>query len=398
MINLKKAWIALILSMAVMLGGCGEAEVTMKEFTSVDETVSISMNEKWNVEDMGMDSWIAAFTEDGSEGIVVLQMAKHLYNIEGIEGMKSAVEDSFTASDAKAMDTPPAVPGLYNVEAYNCVVTASGVKGEGITVYGETDYAYYGIVYAAKKISAGKTEYFNKVCGTFKEMAPEIENASTVASTDTILWFDAACAVLTDANGWDYTMFGGLPANEDSAAIVQSLLSEWWEVEDKASAEETMDWLTGEGHRVDFADTMVYLEESGIGEVPAEERVDFLLENFETDDQGAQSYADWYALYEEKGEDAIAGWDYSRAMSLLGYYYLAGYYTEEEALDASLALAQTIQGTFDSWDSFLESYFIGYEYWAEESSDERREIYADLKAASDNPYRVDWNLALEKTW
>ena len=35
---------------------------------------------------------------------------------------------------------------------------------------------------------------------------------------------------------------------------------------------------------------------------------------------------------------------------------------------------------------------------AEESSEERRGIYADLKAASDSPYSVDFNLTLEKTW
>ena len=46
----------------------------------------------------------------------------------------------------------------------------------------------------------------------------------------------------------------------------------------------------------------------------------------------------------------------------------------------------------------MESYFAGYEYWAEESSEERRGIYADLKAASDSPYSVDFNLTLEKTW
>lgn len=393
--QLKKLWIAAVVAIAMLLGGCGEAEVTLKEFTSANGAVSVSMNDKWALEDMGVDSWVAAFTEDGSEGIVVMQMPKQLYDIDGIAGLKGMVEESFTASDAKAIDAP-ALPGISNVEAYNCVVTASGVKGQGITVYGETDYAYYGIVYAAKKINAGKTEYFNKVCATIKETAPE--NTSTVGTTDTILWFDATCAVLTDVNGWDYTMFGGLPANEDSAAMTQSLLSEWWDVTDKASAEENMDWLTKEGHRMEFADSMAYLEESGIAEVPAGERAAFMLENFEVDEQEAQNYADWYGAYEEMGEDAIAGWDYSRAMSLLGYYYLAGYYTEVEALDASLALAKTIQGTFDSWDSFMESYFVGYEYWAEESSEERRGIYADLKAASDSPYSVDWNLTLEKTW
>ena len=79
-------------------------------------------------------------------------------------------------------------------------------------------------------------------------------------------------------------------------------------------------------------------------------------------------------------------------------YYLAGYYTEEEALDASLALAAEIQSSFDSWDSFMESYFVGYEYWSEENSDERRQIYEDIKASADNPFVLEWGMTLEKTW
>lgn len=70
----------------------------------------------------------------------------------------------------------------------------------------------------------------------------------------------------------------------------------------------------------------------------------------------------------------------------------------EESLEQSLTLAKTIQSTFDSWDSFMESYFAGYEYWSEESSDERREIYETLKSSSDNPFVLDWNTPLEKTW
>jgi hypothetical protein len=41
---------------------------------------------------------------------------------------------------------------------------------------------------------------------------------------------------------------------------------------------------------------------------------------------------------------------------------------------------------------------VGYEYWAEESSDERRAVYEELKAAPDSPYQLDWNLTLEKNW
>lgn len=46
----------------------------------------------------------------------------------------------------------------------------------------------------------------------------------------------------------------------------------------------------------------------------------------------------------------------------------------------------------------MESYFVGYEYWAGEDSSERREVYEELKAAADSPYSIDWNLTLEKSW
>ena len=45
-----------------------------------------------------------------------------------------------------------------------------------------------------------------------------------------------------------------------------------------------------------------------------------------------------------------------------------------------------------------DSYLAGYEYWSEESSDERRAVYEKIKAAEDTPYSLDWNLNLEKTW
>ncbi len=43
----------------------------------------------------------------------------------------------------------------------------------------------------------------------------------------------------------------------------------------------------------------------------------------------------------------------------------------------------------------MESYLCGYEYWAEESSEERRTIYEELKSRDDNPYAVDYKIVLE---
>lgn len=403
---MKKKKKAAILAAALLLlvTGCGnsEKEVILKEYISEDETVSIQMDESWEAEvvndESGSEGWVSAFTQDDSEGIVVMQLTKSVYGAGvDMDRFKEVIESTYPMSELEDMEEP-SIPDMDVDSAYSCVVTADGVKGDGRVVYGDTDYAFYCILYAVPEMTEQKEEYFKKVCGTFKETAPEIENASTVEATDTIQWFNNTCAILTAANGWDYTMFGGLPANDSSKQIAQTLLTDWWEVTDQTSADETLDWLLTEGHRTSFIEDMEYIGESGVGDVPKEERIDFFLDNFYIEEEEAQNYDIWYSCYEQYGDNALAAWDYSRAMSLLGNYYLAGYYTETQALDKSLEVAQIIQEAFDSWDDFMESYFVGYEYWSEESSQERRGIYEDIKTEAESPYNVDWNLTFEKTW
>ena len=86
------------------------------------------------------------------------------------------------------------------------------------------------------------------------------------------------------------------------------------------------------------------------------------------------------------------------APSNLGFYYLADYYTEEEALDQALETAKKIQETFSSWDEFVEDYLEGYEERSGDTSGERREIYENLKDSQWNPYEIEWNLKLKKSW
>lgn len=397
--KMMRNMVTVVVVLTLMLVGCGSKEVVMKEFTSKDQTVSIQMNETWSIEDLGAgaEGFIGAMSKDGSEVGIVAQMSKNIYGatITDMDIWKEMVRSIYPVFGEKLVDNP-AVPGMEVAGTYSCTMTIDEVNGSGYLLYGETDYAYYCILYAATKLNTTKTEYFYKMCESFKETAPEVEEA--FEHTDTIQWFNNTCAVLTAVNNWDYTIFGGMPVSDTGKNAVQTLLSEWWDVTDHETAKETMDWLLGEGHRVSFAEDMGVLEEIGLADVPEAERVDMILENFDVDEDGARDYADWFAFYEQYGPDAAAGWDYSRAMSLLGYYYLAGYYTEEEALDQSLEAAAVIQNTFDSWDSFMESYFVGYEYWAGESSDERRAIYEEIKAASDSPFQLDWGMALQKTW
>lgn len=403
--KLKKAvTLGLVIVIGVMmLQGCGsksneDIAKSMKEFEAEDGTFSISLDEKWEVEDLGMENWLSAFNKLGTEGVVIMQFPHDgMYAMESMEAMAELVEESYsyTGTDTDV----PEIPGLTNLKASEGKITIEGSNIDGYVIYGESDYAYYGFIFAANNMSKSFIQEMKVSCGKFIENVPEVEDNTTVEITDTVRWFNASYAVLTEINGWDYNRFAGLPANDDNMAAEQESLEEWWGVTDRATADETLDWILTEGHRADFVGMMQILEEDKLGQMTEEERVTFILENYQNmDSDSAQYYADMYAIYEQNGATAIDGWDYCRAMNLLSFYYLAGYYTEQEALDKSLEIAQTMQPLFDSWDDLMESYMNGYEYWAEESADERRAVYDDLKTRDDSPYTVDFKMSLEKTW
>lgn len=401
------AGMALMLA-AGALQGCGgskkvesqeEILAKMKSFSTDDGSVTIDMEESWTTEDLGVDFWLGAGSKDGSKAILVMQFPKEgsVLPADSMDTVKSLVNESYSVSESTDAEAP-SIPGMSAVEATTCKISADGESAQAYLIFGETDYAYYSLMYVAEKIGDKQIASMKASCSTFKEVPLEAEDNTTVEMTDTVKWFNASYAVLTELNGWDYNRFAGLPANDETMEMEKKSLEEWWGVTDRASADENINWILNEGHRYAFNDNCKVLEDTGFGTVDADKRKDFILENFDVTDEEAQSYVDSYAMYEEFGESAIAGWDYCRAMNLMSFYYLAGYYTEQEALDKSLEIAQTMQPLFESWDDLMASYMRGYEYWAEESSQERQAIYEDLKARPDNPYAVDFKMTLEKTW
>ena len=386
------AVMAAMLAASMLQGCCGSKEKTvtqeealakMKEFSTADGSVTIKLEETWTTEDLGADFWLGAGSTDGSKAVLVMQFPKagSALPADSMDSVKELVTDSYGLKDSAAADVPT-VPGMTNVEASTCTMNAEGETAEVYLIYGETDYAYYSLMYVSEKISDSDINSMKASCSTFVETPIEEEDATTVELTDTVRWFNAAYAVLTEINGWDYNRFAGLAANEANAASVQQMLVSSWDVTDRASADETLDWILNEGHRENFIDNGKYLaDEVKLGDVAEDQRLDYVLENFDVTEEEAQSYLDQFAVYQEYGDTAITGWDYCRALNLMSFYYLAGYYTEEEALDKSLEIAQTLQPLFTSWDDLIASYMRGYEYWAEESSADRQAVYEEIGRA-----------------
>lgn len=402
---------ALTVSMAGGLTACGQSVnggsaastedilADMKEYTSESGTLSIYLEDGWTTQDLGIDTWLGVQSQSNADEVVVTQLPKNQYNgaVNTLEDLQAMMEESFQITDAQPTDAPE-VAGLTNLSAVTCNISSGTATGEAYIIYGESDYAFYMLAYSSKTITDENKASFDASCSTLKETPVEEENNFATEMTDTIRWFDATYAILTKLNNCDTQYFGGMAANEDNAAAAKESLESSWEVTDRASADETMDWILSEGHRADFKENMQSLVDAGIQNAAADGRKDFILENYEVTDEEAQHLADMYGYYEQYGENAIDAWDYCRALSLAAFYYHAGYYTEQEALDKSLEIAQIMQPLYTSWDEAMDSYLCGYEYWAEESSDERRTVYEELKGEADSLYNVDWNLAFEKTW
>lgn len=229
--------------------------------------------------------------------------------------------------------------------------------------------------------------------------ASDEETEDELAISDTVLWFNGTWAILGGINDFDYETYPGIEINQTNKVLQQESLKQSWSIYDTEDAIENMTWLMEEGgHREQFTDDMKYFEDNGIGDAADGAYKDWLLENFDMDEEEAASYADAYEFYLANPQNGIAAWDYSRAMSLCAFYNIAGYYTEEEALDKSMEIAKQIQSEFSSWDEFYESYFAGYEYWAGESSEGRRTIYKGIQYDEHSPFNLDWNLTFEKTW
>lgn len=216
--------------------------------------------------------------------------------------------------------------------------------------------------------------------------------------SDTVNWFNTSYAALTAANKGDFNAIGGFKKTSSSTKLVLAILEQSWDVTDRASADETIEYLLQEGHRSDFNAALAEIEASGTLDLTDEELQAAGIEN-------SSLIINCIAAYKKYGENAIAAWDYCRILQLYGFYYVADLYTEQEALDASLEVAKELQTMYTSWDDLMQSYLYGYQYWQEDDASdpesataERTAVYEELKAGKENPYGLDWNTPLVKTW
>lgn len=401
--------IAAVVCAMSLLAGCSSAakEEPVNKYTSESGMFAISLPGEWKAEDnLGLGDMLNLSREDGME-TMTMGMAKG--NLLGQSGNKvESLQDFFDYIEALFLNGDAATSELKDAEGITLTGITSTIAKEGTMTQkdgasgkifvqcGETEDAYYLFMFSGPK------SYEKNMASIKKNMTfEELEVPKPEVLSDTLRWINASYAIITKLNGGDLNLVAGFEPGSMIESSMKAMLERDWSVTDRASMDESIDWLLTEGHNADAIDYLTDLEVEGMSR-------DELVSALQSSGYDAEDQVVVLAAFDAKaayGEQAIAGWDLSRAMSMAGWGYLAGFYTYEEAMDKSMEIAQSIQQKFSSWEDYMNSYFYGYSYWsgndAEDTSSqayERRQMYEELKGQEDSPYSVDWNTVLQKEW
>jgi hypothetical protein len=236
---------------------------------------------------------------------------------------------------------------------------------------------------------------------------------SKLIVTDSCLWLYSTHAIMTLRNGGNLNLLGGCIPSESQADIFRQTLSTSWGIENKADGATMIEHLkAGLANR----ELLDHIAARGLDQLTEAEFQNVLDQFYEayTEEQLAddnfrialQELNISYEAYQRFGENAILAWDLSRATQLLSYFYVAGYYTYEEAMDEALVIGKMIQSSYDSWSDYWDSYLYGYLHWSGDLPEDPASEYSIRRQLVENqdydPQKSNgglaWELDLVKDW
>jgi hypothetical protein len=208
-------------------------------------------------------------------------------------------------------------------------------------------------------------------------------------------WALGCAAVLTERNHDDHTLLSGCDLTDRSRAEKRVILADSWGIHNRADLLVTLASLQAEGHRADF---------EAVGKLMAgldQDTYEKLLAA-EDDPEAISKMEIARAYYPLLGAKSLYGWDYSRAICLCRWAYVAGYISEQEAWDTIMPLARVLQQTFDSWEDLGRNYLIGRKFWSHEQTTKNGWLCEDavqrLLDMRDSPWNQHpWDLDLSES-
>lgn len=196
-----------------------------------------------------------------------------------------------------------------------------------------------------------------------------------------LLAFGAPLCVYDD----DYV--DSLESTTDTETL-KAMLKEWWDVTDKKTVLETIDWLLNEGQHADADVALAEIKKRGLDAITEEEKGDedskicdvFTIAEFLTD------------VNESTVEElpvTVLGWDLVRAVNVARWAYLCDYINESEMWKEIEAAVDIAKKTFNSWEEYGLSFAVGRGVWRGDTDDYEtaEEVIAVLTRQEESPWK-----------
>lgn len=136
---------------------------------------------------------------------------------------------------------------------------------------------------------------------------------------------------------------------------VKDVLKEGWDVTDKKTAIETLDWLVNEGHRKDADEVYKIIQSGKAGNYPE------LKKTLKLYDKATSTMKAQLGFKDENFNNVktVAAWDTDRLVTVARWCYSAGYITEDEAWNYINKAVDTAKTSFNSWEEYYISCVYG---------------------------------------
>ena len=218
-----------------------------------------------------------------------------------------------------------------------------------------------------------------------------------VKDDPTVRWIIDAYAIYVPFENGEYGELGGHSREDWDQEQVKEYLSDWWGITSRATATRTISQMLKKGTRASYRHAFETYLKKGYLSMDENGYVDIISISEIPEDEQCRTWVcyDAYGHLDTRGVDA---WDYVRIMRITGLCYQCGYISLEECLDQCLPIAQRLQKEYGSFEEIFESYIYGYQFWKNDSDDDRIYFYRRAAGEAVENIQSEYNTELVKDW
>lgn len=218
-----------------------------------------------------------------------------------------------------------------------------------------------------------------------------------VKDDPTVRWIIDAYAIYVPFENGEYGELGGHSREDWDQERVKEYLSDWWGITNRTTATRTIRQVLKKGTRASYRHAFETYLKKGYLSMDEDGYVDIISISEIPEDEQCRAWVcyDAYGHLDTRGVDA---WDYIRIMRITGLCYQCGYISLEECLDQCLPIAQRLQKEYGSFEEIFESYIYGYQFWKNDSNDDKIYFYRYAAEEACENIQSEYNIELVKDW